>query len=222
MRMRRKHNLDNRINSCGELLIACEHKCKNVFEYIAEKEYINFEEIFGNTNPVEMDLGCGLGSFLIELAKANPNVNYIGVEKFSNVIISAIDKVAASKLPNIRFINVRVECLQKFIMSHSVSKIYLNFSNPLPNQSDVRKRLTYKRFLDIYKDILVGNGIIVQKTDNKDFFDFSISSFTENGFTVSEINYDLEKNPVEGNISTEHEIKYMQDGRKIHRLVAKL
>lgn len=218
--MRRKHNLDERIDSCGEYLLACEHEFTNSNDYIKNKEYLDFLKVFNNSNPVEMDLGCGLGSFLVEIAKQNPNTNYIGVEKFSNVIISAIDKANKEHLPNIKFLNIRVECLPKFIKSNSISKMYLNFSNPLPNISDERKRLTYKRFLDIYKDILIDGGQIIQKTDNRGFFDFSIKSFSENGFKVSDINYDLANNPIKGNIKTEHEDKYIKDGRTIHRLVA--
>ena len=220
MRMRRKSNLDERINSSSDLLIACEHEFTNSLEYIKNKEYIDFQKLFTNNNPIEIDLGCGLGTFLLEKAKQNPNINFIGVEKFSNIIIAAIDKIRFENIKNVKFINCRVECIEKFIPNNSISKIYLNFSNPLNNVSDEKKRLTYKRFLEIYKKILKENGVIIQKTDNREFFEYSIESFKQNGFIVDEINYDLVENPVKDNIETEHEKKYILDGRKIHRLKA--
>lgn len=222
MRMRRKSNLDERINSSSDFLIACEHEFTNSLEYIKEKDYIDFKKLFANDNPIEIDLGCGLGAFLVKKAKQCPNINFIGVEKFSNIIISAIDKIRAENIKNVKFINCRVECIEKFIPNNSISKIYLNFSNPLNNVSDEKKRLTYKRFLEIYKKILKENGVIIQKTDNRDFFEYSIESFKQNGFLVDEINYDLVSNPVKDNIETEHEKKYILDGRKIHRLKAVL
>ena len=104
MRMRKKGNLDTRIQECGDLLLATEGKFTNVMEFIKDKEYIDYKQVFGNDNPVCLDVGCGLGGFAIEFAKQNPNINLIALEMFSNVIIGAIDKAAKENLPNLRFL----------------------------------------------------------------------------------------------------------------------
>ncbi|MBO4667675.1 MAG: tRNA (guanosine(46)-N7)-methyltransferase TrmB, partial [Bacilli bacterium] len=109
--MRKKGNLDTRIQECGDLLLATEGKFTNAIEFIKAKEYIDYEAVFGNNNPVYLDVGCGLGGFAIEFAKQNPNINLIAIEMFSNVIIGAIDKAREYNLPNLRFLNIRCECL---------------------------------------------------------------------------------------------------------------
>ena len=220
MRMRRKNNLEERIRASIDYLLAYEGQFRDVNLFIKDKDYINYPLVFNNSNRIELDLGCGLGGFIVEKAKQNRDVNFIGVEMFSNIIISAIDKARSENLSNLKFINCRIECLEKYIMENSISTIYLNFSNPLPNKTDEKQRLTSKRFLDIYKKILRPNGKIIQKTDNLDFFEFSCDSFKKNGWDIANINYDLENNKEEGNILTEHEIKYMLDGRKIYKLEA--
>ena len=219
--MRRKNNLEERIRASRDYLLAYEGVFSNVFEFIKDKQYIDYSFVFGNNNPVELDLGCGLGGFIIEKAKQNKNVNYIAVEMFSNVIISAIEKARELNIPNLKFINCRIECLEKYIKDDSIDNIYLNFSNPLPNKSDEKQRLTSDRFLQIYKKILKNKGMVFQKTDNLAFFEYSIDKFKENNWEIININYDLKNNPVEGNIITEHELKYMQEGRVIYRLEAK-
>lgn len=219
--MRRKNNLEERIRASRDYLLAYEGVFSNVFEFIKDKQYIDYSFVFGNNNPVELDLGCGLGGFIIEKAKQNKNVNYIAVEMFSNVVISAIEKARELNIPNLKFINCRIECLEKYIKDDSIDNIYLNFSNPLPNKSDEKQRLTSDRFLQIYKKILKNNGMVFQKTDNLAFFEYSIDKFKDNNWEIININYDLKNNPVEGNIITEHELKYMQEGRVIYRLEAK-
>lgn len=219
--MRRKNNLEERIRASRDYLLAYEGVFSNVFEFIKDKQYIDYSFVFGNNNPVELDLGCGLGGFIIEKAKQNKNVNYIAVEMFSNVIISAIEKARELNIPNLKFINCRIECLEKYIKDDSIDNIYLNFSNPLPNKSDEKQRLTSDRFLQIYKKILKNKGMVFQKTDNLAFFEYSIDKFKDNNWEIININYDLKNNPVEGNIITEHELKYMQEGRVIYRLEAK-
>ena len=222
MRMRKKSNLDQRIEDAKDLLLAYEGSFTNVNEYIKDKEYLDYLNVFKNSNPVCLDLGCGLGGFAIEIASKNPNVNYIGVEMFSNVIIGATDKAREAKLPNLRFLNCRVECLPKFIKPHSIETIYLNFSNPLPNKCDARQRLTNPRFLNIYKELLVENGEIIQKTDDRDFFDYSLEQYELLRFSILDKCYDLESLNDKENIQTEHEIKYMKDGKKIYRAIVRV
>ncbi len=219
--MRKKGNLDTRIKECGDILLASEGTFTNAKEYIKQKEYIDYKKVFNNDNPVYLDVGCGLGGFAIEFAKQNPNINLIAIEMFSNVIIGAIDKAAKESLPNLRFLNIRCECLEKFIEDESVEKIFLNFSNPLHNKSDEKQRLTNQRFLEIYKKLLTSDGIICQKTDDRDFFEYSLQSFKDCGYIVLDECWDLAKLNDKDNIVTEHEQKYIAQGKTIYRVIVK-
>ncbi len=219
--MRKKGNLDTRIKECGDILLASEGTFTNVKEYIKQKEYIDYKKVFNNDNPIYLDVGCGLGGFAIEFAKQNPNINLIAIEMFSNVIIGAIDKAVKENLSNLRFLNIRCECLEKFIKDESIEKIFLNFSNPLHNKSDEKQRLTNKRFLDIYKKLLTEDGIICQKTDDKDFFEYSLQSFKDCGYIILDECWDLAKLNDKDNIVTEHEQKYIAQGKTIYRVIVK-
>ncbi len=219
--MRKKGNLDTRIKECGDILLASEGTFTNAKEYIKQKEYIDYKKVFNNDNPVYLDVGCGLGGFAIEFAKQNPNINLIAIEMFSNVIIGAIDKAAKENLPNLKFLNIRCECLEKFIKDESVEKIFLNFSNPLHNKSDEKQRLTNQRFLEIYKKLLTSDGIICQKTDDRDFFEYSLQSFKDCGYIVLDECWDLAKLNDKDNIVTEHEQKYIAQGKTIYRVIVK-
>ena len=222
MRMRKKSNLEQRIEDAKDLLIAYEGSFTNVNEYVKEKEYIDYKNTFNNSNAVCLDLGCGLGGFAIQIATKQKDKNFIAVEMFSNVIIGAIDKARQENLDNLKFLNCRIECLEKFISSHSIDTIYLNFSNPLPNKCDARQRLTNPRFLKIYKEILKEYGLIIQKTDDKDFFAYSLEQYKLENFKVLEECWDLEALNDKDNIKTEHELKYISEGKKIHRAIVRV
>ena len=219
MRMRKKSNLDTRIKNAQDYLIAYEGSFSNVNEFINDKEYIKYEDVFKNSNPIHLDVGCGLGGFAIDIATRYKDINFIGVEMFSNVIIGAIDKARNVKITNLKFLNCRCECLEKYIEPHSIEKIYLNFSNPLHNKSDEKQRLTSKRFLELYKKLLKEDGMIVQKTDDRDFFEYSLNSFKNNGYNVLEESWDLASLNDKDNIITEHEAKYTKEGKKIYRAI---
>lgn len=219
--MRKKGNLETRIQECGDLLLATEGTFTNALEFIKIKEYIDYKEVFHNDNPVHLDIGCGLGGFAIEFAKQNPNINLIALEMFSNVIIGAIDKAKEAKLPNLRFLNIRCECLEKYIKDSSIDKIYLNFSNPLHNKSDEKQRLTNQRFLNIYRKLLKKDGVIIQKTDDRDFFEYSLQSYKDNGFIILDECWDLKALKDPSNIITEHEQKYMDAGKTIYRVISR-
>lgn len=220
--MRKKPNLDSRIQNSQDYLLALEGTFTNVNEFIKEKCYVDFKKAFKNDNPVNLDLGCGLGGFAIQIANKNKDQNYIGVEKFSNVIIGAIDKAREAEVENLKFLNCRCECLEKYILPHSIQNIYLNFSNPLPNLRDVRQRLTNPRFLKIYRLLLKDNGTIIQKTDDRDFFEYSLEMYKQEGFNVVDECWNLAAIKDENNIITEHEEKYMQQGKYIYRAIIKV
>lgn len=188
----------------------------------AKKEELDFFKIFGNDNPVHLEIGCGKGRFVCELAARRPDINFIAVEKISNVLIEAVERAKSDGLTNVHFINSAAEVLPKYIKEGSIDKIYLNFSNPLPKLGYAKQRLTHPRFLNEYKLFLKSGGEIVQKTDDKDFYEFSLASFVESGYEIVEKCGDLHALNDPDNIVTEHEKKFAAEGKKIHRIIAKI
>ncbi len=222
MRMRRKKNLDERLAVCeasGKLkIIWCEER--NFLESIKQKELLSFKELFGNSNPVYLEIGCGKGRFAIDHAKAHSDINIIAIEKTSNVIVDAAEKAIAEGLPNLFLMRCEAEYLPKFIPEHSVDRIYLNFSCPFPKKQYAHHRLTHPVFLGIYTELLANGAEIHQKTDNQGLFEFSLSSFSQNGFALKNVSLDLHKSGFEGNIMTEYETKFSEMGLPIYRLEA--
>lgn len=221
MRMRRKKNLENRLANCGDYIIYLDREDKN-FSVKDTKNILDLEKIFGNSNPVELEIGCGKGQFAREIAKRNPNINYLAVEKSSNVIVDAASAAIAEGIENLRFARGDAEYLDCFIPPKSVKNIYLNFSCPYPKNTYARHRLTHGGFLEIYKRLLADGGEIYQKTDNMHFFEFSLEQFSQNGFALKNISLDLHNSDFEGNIITEYEKKFSEQGFPIYRLEAYL
>ena len=227
MRMRKKRNFDARMEACGDLLLAKGANGILNMKEAAEnyRALVDFAEVFGAERanlPVALEIGCGKGGFVIEVAKREPNVNYIALEKMSNVILTPLEEVKKQGLTNIRFLNIRAECLPCYIPENSVENIYLNFSTPLPKLGYVTQRLTHRGFLEMYKKLLKENGKIIQKTDNRDFFDFSLEEFRAASLELSELTYNLHENGnPDWNIVTEYEQRWVESGLPIHRVVAK-
>ena len=186
------------------------------------KEYLDFENIFGNSNPVHLEIGCGKGKFIVETAKLNPDINFVAVEKISNVIIDACERTLREGIENVCFLNCAAEVLPKYLKENSVEKLYLNFSNPLPKEGYKKQRLTHTRFLNIYSSFLKKGSLIVQKTDDKDFYLFSLENYKEAGFEIKEVCEDLKNHPVAGDIETEHEKLFKERGKPIFRIVAEV
>lgn len=221
MRMHRKPHLDRRLLSCSDILYVPEITDKNMKNAVKEKEYLNFSQIFGNENAIELEIGCGFGSFICELAKRNPDTNYIAVEKISNVVISAAERAKKEGINNVFFLNCAAEILPKYIPDGVIKKIYLNFSTPLPKLGYAKQRLTHPRFLEKYKLLLEKGGIISQKTDDRDFYLFSLESYLQCGFEVLESCEDLTSLADPENIVTEYEQKFISCGKNIYRIVVK-
>lgn len=223
MRMRRKRNFEERMTACDDLLLARGANGILNMKEAAEnyRALVDFEKTFGNTNPVALEIGCGKGGFVIALAKENPQVNYVALEKMSNVILTPLEAVKGLGLTNVRFLNVRAECLPCYIPENSLDCIYLNFSTPLPKLGYASQRLTHRNFLEKYKKLLKKGGRIIQKTDDRDFFDFSLEEYTACGFKLENVSYNLHEhgNP-EWNIVTEYEQKWVEGGLPIHRVEA--
>lgn len=220
--MRRKARLDERLAACeasGKLLILNVDD-RHFQRAVVEKEYLDFEGLFGNKNPVVLEIGAGKGQFCCELAKREPNINIVAVEKSSNVIVDAAEKAISLGLPNLVLLRCDAEYLEKYIPEKSVARIYLNFSCPFPKKSYAPHRLTHRKFLEIYKKILADGGEIHQKTDNREFFEFSLEELSQSGFALKNVSLDLHNSGFEGNIVTEYEQKFTEMGMPIYRLEA--
>ena len=220
MRMRRKRNLDQRLADCKDKLFEIITDEMNFEKAIQNKEYIDFDKIFGNDNPTVLEIGCGKGKFACEYAKAHPEQNVIAVEKYGNVIVEACERAIEERIDNLYFIKGNAEYLPKYIKEDSVECIFLNFSCPFPKNKYAIHRLTHHRFLSIYRLLLCEGGEIHQKTDNMHFFEFSIEEFSQNGFALKNVSLDLHRSGFEDNIMTEYEARFSSMGMPIYRLEA--
>ena len=223
MRMRKKRNFEARMEACGDLLLA--HGANGILNMKEAAEnyraLIDFSKAFGNDNPVALEIGCGKGGFVCALAKREKDVNFLALEKMSNVILTPMEEVAKQGIENIRFLNIRAECLPCYIPEKSLDAIYLNFSTPLPKLGYATQRLTHRNFLEVYKKLLKNGGRILQKTDDRDFFDFSLGEFEACGFALENVTYNLHENGnPDWNIVTEYEEKWAERGLPIHRVEA--
>ncbi len=223
MRMKRKKNLDERIEKASQdYLIIMKNESLNYKDAVNEEHFLNFAELFGNSNPVYLEVGCGKGQFGCTFAKQNPDKNILCVERNRNVLILAIDSAREMGLTNIKFICGMAEYLPSYLEPNSVEEIYLNFSCPFPKNKHTAHRLTNPRFLEIFKTVMKTDGVICQKTDNMHFFEYSIEQFSSCGFKLSNISLDLHNSDFEGNIVTEYENKFASQGFPIYRLEARL
>lgn len=180
-----------------------------------------WKSLFGNDNPIHIEVGTGRGRFIYEMAKANPHVNYIGIEKFSSVIVDALEKLIEEDVPNLKLINKDAKDLTIFFADGEIDRIYLNFSDPWPKNRHEKRRLTYKTFLQNYEQVLVMGGEIHFKTDNQGLFEYSLVSFSEYGMLLKYISLDLHNSDFAGNIMTEYEEKFSEKGNRIYRVEAK-
>lgn len=179
--------------------------------------------IFGNENPIHIEIGMGKGQFIMKLAKEHPDINYIGIERYSSVLLRALQKMEIEPLPNIRFLCMDASIITEVFDEEEVAKIYLNFSDPWPKERHAKRRLTSRQFFERYDKILAGNGVVEFKTDNDDLFAFSMEEVAEAGWTLDAHTFDLHHDPVlnEGNIMTEYEEKFSSLGHPIHKLIAR-
>ena len=177
-------------------------------------------EVFQNDHPIHIEVGMGKGQFIIEMARRNPEVNYIGIEKYSSVLVRAVEKLEDFEQDNLRLIRMDAENIEEVFDKDEVDRIYLNFSDPWPKDRHAKRRLTSTRFLERYNNILTPEGRVMFKTDNKDLFDFSLEQVEEAGWILENHTYDLHSEYNEGNVMTEYEEKFSAKGNPICRLVA--
>lgn len=176
--------------------------------------------IFGNDNPIHIEIGMGKGQFIMALAAANPDINYVGIEKYSSVLVRALEKQEQENLPNLLFIRMDAEYITEVFGEGEVSRIYLNFSDPWPKDRHAKRRLTSLQFLNRYEKILDAAGHVIFKTDNKALFEFSLEQVKEaEHWSLLNYTFDLHHSEyVEGNVMTEYEERFVEKGNAICRM----
>lgn len=206
-------------------------KVKNAYEKLSANERYFISDAlkmkgkwlsaFANQHPIHIEIGCGKGQFIFELAKRNPNINYIAIEKYDSVLLRASEKLEGQDLANLKLVLLDAERISDYFAEQEIERIYLNFSDPWPKNSHAKRRLTAEGFLRQYRLILKDGGEIHQKTDNRGLFEFSLESFNQNHWFLQHISLnlheDIEKYP--DNITTEFEDKWSKLG-PIYRLEA--
>lgn len=204
---------------------------KGAREMMVESEYTvnepeankgGWKRFFGNENPVRLEIGTGKGSFIMTLAQNHPEINYIGIEKYSSVLLRALEKQRLCQLPNVIFIRTEAENIEDIFEAGEIDRIYLNFSDPWPKERHAKRRLTSRQFLARYDVILQKEGTVEFKTDNRALFDFSVEEAREAGWQLDKLTYDLHNSEMnEGNVMTEYEIKFSEMGTPINKFIAR-
>lgn len=188
----------------------------------SEQAPLPWKSLFKNEHPLHIEIGMGKGRFLMELAKANPQINYIGIERYTSVLIKAIHKMEADPLPNLYFLCMDAAGLEQYFAPGDVERIYLNFSDPWPKDRHAKRRLTSIEHLRLYEQILQKDGRLQFKTDNRPLFDFSLEQLDSADWATEEANFDLHRDgPAPHNVMTEYEEKFYHLGIPICRLLAR-
>lgn len=209
MRMKRKKSTPRRLEQCQGLLIQEPQQYRG-----------KWTAFFGNDHPLHIEIGCGKGAFIAELARRNPDVNYLAIERVPECVVLAAEKIDPALYPNLRFYLGAADNLTDIFAPGEVQRIYLNFSDPWPKNRYAKRRLTHKLFLDRYRAVLADGGGIHFKTDNRGLFDFSVEEFQQCGWRLEQVTYDLHNSGFEGNIMTEYETRFSSMGVPINRLEA--
>lgn len=175
-----------------------------------------YKEIFNNNNPIHLEIGTGKGDFIINMALKYPDINFIGIEKYDSVLIRAVEKIK-EPIKNLRFIKIDALEIEK-IFNQEIEKIYLNFSDPWPKNRHENRRLTSINFLNKYDSIFKNKKTIIQKTDNRKFFEFSLMSYVSYGYKIEDISLNLYQDDLKDNIATEYEKKFVARNINIYKV----
>ena len=213
MRLRNIPRAESVLEACKEVVKNPESLCGH------------WNQEFQNERPLHIEIGMGKGQFLLTLAAENPQINYVGIERYSSVLLRAVEKFqeleAEGKAPaNIRFICMDANDLPTVFAPAEVSRIYLNFSDPWPPNRQRKRRLTWRAYLEVYDEILRQQGDLCFKTDNQRFFEWSLQEICQFGWLLQNISLDLHNSDFEGNVMTEYEAKFSAQGKPICKLVA--
>ena len=211
MRMRRKKHREQRLDNCSDYIIP------NITDYKND-----IKSIFPNKRkPLHIEIGCGKGSFVCGMAKLLPNVNFLAIEKNSDVLLMAAEKIKNENLKNVKFVRGDAAFLNEFDSKTKCDRIYINFCDPWHKSGHKKRRLTYKTFLEMYKKLLKRGGELHFKTDNAPLFEFSLNSFADFGLRLKHLTLDLHKSGFENNVVTEYEKAFSDKGQPIYRCEAK-
>ncbi|MDY4670735.1 MAG: tRNA (guanosine(46)-N7)-methyltransferase TrmB [Oliverpabstia sp.] len=202
-------------------------------ETIAKSDYVvqipeekkgRWNEVFGNQNPIRIEVGMGKGRFIMDMARLHPENNYIGIEMYDSVLLRAVQKREQSEEPvsNLYFIRMDARNLPEVFGKGEVDRIYLNFSDPWPKDRHAKRRLTSRQFLERYDQILTEKGQVEFKTDNRPLFEFSLEEIEAAGWKLMAHTFDLhhDETLMKGNVMTEYEEKFSSAGNPIHKLIA--
>ncbi len=183
-------------------------------------DFIDLDKLFNNDFPIHIEIGMGKGKFVYTKALENPNINFIGIERFDSVIVRALEKAIEEPLSNLMLLRTDASDLREIFGNKTIERIYLNFSDPWPKDRHAKRRLTHKNFLNIYKDLLKENCELHFKTDNRDLFQYSFEELTKYPMNITYMELDLHNSDFKGNIMTEFEEKFSRLGNKIYKLTA--
>ncbi|ARK31764.1 tRNA (guanosine(46)-N7)-methyltransferase TrmB [Halalkalibacter krulwichiae] len=209
MRLRNKPGAKEKMNEYPHIIIQnpSQHKGK-------------WNKLFNNNNPIHVEVGTGKGQFLIGMSKLHPEVNYIGIEKYDSVLITALERAIETNQDNLKFLNEDVSEILDFFEEGEIDRVFINFTDPWPKNRHEKRRLTYKGFLKLYEEILNEKGEIHFKTDNQGLFEYSLESLSGYGMSLHNVSLDLHKSKIEGNVMTEYEEKFSRKGMRIYRCEA--
>ena len=199
-----------KVKGAKEEIEASKYIINNYEEYIGR-----YNELFNNNNPIRIEIGMGKGKFIMNQALTNPDINFIGIEKFDSVLVRAVEKIEELEIPNLKLIRMDALDIDK-VFKNEIDTLYLNFSDPWPKNRHALRRLTSSVFLDKYDSIFKGTKRIVQKTDNRKLFEYSLISFVEHGYKIEKISLDLYSDYIKDNIPTEYEEKFALKGQNIY------
>lgn len=209
-----------KIQGADEAVVSCPWVIQE-----AEKKKGAWNQVFGNDHPIHIEVGMGKGQFITELARRNPNINYIGIERYTSVLYRALQKreELEEDIPNLFYLCIDAKDLCEIFGKGEVGRIYLNFSDPWPKERHARRRLTSREFLGRYEILLADEGLVEFKTDNRGLFDFSLEEIKGSGWEMILCTYDLhhDKELMKDNIMTEYERKFSNLRNPIHKLVIK-
>ena len=189
-----------------------------------EEQRGQWAQVFGNEKPIQIEIGMGKGQFILNMAKAHPEINFIGIERYSSVLLRALEKYDTEEfenLENIRFICMDAREIENVFAPAEVDKIFLNFSDPWPKDRHAKRRLTSPDFMKVYDQVLAKDGCVEFKTDNQDLFTYSLEAIPEAGWKIEAFTRDLHHSDMaEGNVMTEYETKFSAMGNPICKLIA--
>ncbi len=199
-------------------------------ERIAESKFViqepktmkgSWRTFFENHNEIHIEVGMGKGRFMMEMAEKNPEINYLGIEMYSSVLLRAVQKMEEKELHNLRFILMDAREIEEVFDHEEVDRIYLNFSDPWPKDRHAKRRLPSRQFLQRFEQVLKKDGVIEFKTDNRDLFDFAVEETEPAGWEILEISYDLHQDEkmMKDNVMTEYEERFSSLGNPIYKYI---